>query len=140
MTVRKLHRIIGVAMLAPFAGWAITGFIFFIKPGYGGAYEPLNVKTYPLDQSIVVQPQPTWREFRYLKTVLGTHVLARTDAGWSHLDAATMQPLPRPDDDQVRRLVADAFTANPQRYGDVASAVGGTITTTTGAQVTLDWN
>jgi uncharacterized iron-regulated membrane protein len=42
MRVRNLHRIIGIALLLPFFGWAITGMVFFIKPGYAGAYEILT--------------------------------------------------------------------------------------------------
>ena len=42
MRARILHRIIGIALLLPFFGWAITGMVFFIKPGYAGAYEILT--------------------------------------------------------------------------------------------------
>ena len=36
MTIRRVHRMIGVTMLLPFVGWAMTGFIFFVKPGLRG--------------------------------------------------------------------------------------------------------
>lgn len=49
MKTRKLHRVIGLVMLLPLFGWAITGFIFFLKPGYEGAYELLQLKTYSVD-------------------------------------------------------------------------------------------
>ena len=48
-------------MLLPFVGWALTGAVFFIKPGYAGAYELLAVRTYPLDDNMPVRIQ-AWRE------------------------------------------------------------------------------
>src|SRR5215471_15267594 len=139
MTARRLHRIVGLVMLAPFAGWAITGAIFFIKPGYGGAYEALAVKTYPLDAPVTLPSNPAWLEARYLKTVLGEHLLVRTASGWTHLDPKTLESKPAPGEADVRALVAEAFTANPARYGHVERVDGLTVTTDTGVRVTLSW-
>jgi len=50
-------------MLLPFAGWAVTGAIFFIKPGYGPAYESLSIKTYPLDKPLAINPEPAGSRF-----------------------------------------------------------------------------
>lgn len=127
-------------MLLPFVGWAITGMTFFIKPGYRGAYEMLAVKTYPLAADMSAKPQPGWREVRYLKTILGTHMLVRTDTGWVHLDPATLQPAGAPAEADVRRLLADAFTSNPERYGRVVSIANGTARTDTGIEIAFDWN
>jgi hypothetical protein len=140
MKVRSLHRIIGILLLLPFFAWAITGLIFFIKPGYVGAYELLNPKTYPLDKAVNVVSEPGWREFRYLRTILGEHLLVRTDAGWKQLDPATKQPRPIPTDAEIRTLLKDAFAANPGRYGEIASISGSDIRTTTDVDVSLDWN
>jgi hypothetical protein len=126
-------------MLLPLAGWAITGAIFFLKPGYAGAYELLQVKTYPLESNIATQTDPAWLEARFVKTVLGEHLLARTSRGWIHLDPLTMQPRPEPSADDLDALVTDAFSANPARYGRVASIEGDVITTNTGIRVELDW-
>ena len=80
MKTRKLHRVIGLVMLLPLFGWALTGFIFFVKPGYEGAYELLQPKTYPMgDEKIAVTPDASWLEFRCFKTILGNHLLVRTD-------------------------------------------------------------
>src|SRR6185295_16198060 len=79
MRIRRLHRIIGIVLLLPFLGWAITGLIFFIKPGYEGAYEVLSPKTYSLDRAISISPDPSWLEFRYFRTILGEHLIARTN-------------------------------------------------------------
>ena len=126
-------------------GWAVTGFIFFVKPGYGGAYESLTVRTYPLERASSIglggQAVPgTWLEYRVFRTILGDHLVVRTAAGWHQVDPRTLQPVAAPSDDQVRRLVSDAFAANPQRYGSIARLDKSVITTDTGVEVTLDWN
>ncbi len=138
--VRKLHRVIGIVMLLPFIGWAATGAVFFIKPGYGAAYDSLAVRTYPLESPVTVRPDPAWREVRYLRTILGPHLIARTDRGWMQLNPATLQPASAPSDEDVRRLLADALTVNPARYGHIVKILGGVATTDTGAVITFDWN
>lgn len=127
-------------MLLPLTGWAVTGAIFFLKPGYGGAYEILQIKTYPLETNIAMQTDPSWTEARFVTTILGEHLLARTSRGWLHLDPRTRQPKPEPSKDDVRSLAIDAFSANPTRYGQVASIEGAKITTDTGVRVELDWS
>jgi len=140
MTPRSLHRALGVTMLLPLLAWAVTGAFFFIKPGYGGAYESLGVRTYPLTTTISMPPSADWREVRYLRTVLGDHVLARTESGWRQLDPVTRHERPTPSDADIRALVTDAFTANPERYGQIATIEGTLITTDTGVRTTIDWN
>ena len=75
-------------MLLPLVGWCVTGFVFFIKPGYEGAYELLQPKTYPLDGPLAITPDPSWLELRYLKTIIGNHLLVRTAQGWLALPLA----------------------------------------------------
>ena len=140
LTPRALHRALGITMLLPLLAWAVTGAVFFIKPGYGGAYESLAVRTYPLTAPVSVPPAADWREVRYLKTVLGDHLIARTESGWKQLDPATLQERPAPTEAEVRTLVSDAFTVNPERYGQVATIDGPVITTDTGVRATFDWN
>ncbi len=127
-------------MLLPLLAWAITGAIFFIKPGYGGAYESLVIRTYPLTTTVSVPPSADLREVRFVKTVLGDHLIARWASGWSQLDPVTLQTRPAPTEADIRALLADAFTANPARYGEFSSVDGSTITTSTGVTITLDWN
>jgi hypothetical protein len=140
MKTRALHRIIGLVMLVPLTGWVITGAVFFLKPGYVDAYEPLQVKTYPLEPNIALQPDPSWLEVRLLKSILGEHLLARTSSGWLHLDPRSLQAKPEPSTDEVRSLVTDAFSANPARYGQIASIDGTKTATNTGIRIELDWN
>jgi hypothetical protein len=140
MSTRRLHRIIGIVLLLPFLGWAITGFVFFVKPGYEGAYEVLSPKTYPLEEPVAITPQPAWLEFRYFRTVLGDHLIARTGTGWLHLNPRNLQPRSTPTEEEIKLLLADAFSANPQRYGHIAAIAGGKVRTDTGIEVALDWN
>ena len=127
-------------MLLPLVGWAATGVVFFTKPGYGAAYDALAIRTYPIDSLIAARPDPAWREVRYLRTILGLHLLVRTGQGWSQLDPVTLQSAGPPPDEAIRRLIADAFTANPERYGHIVTLAGGAATTDTGALVSFDWN
>ena len=140
MRTRALHRVTGLVMLLPLAGWAITGAVFFLKPGYAEAYEPLQAKTYPLESNIELRGDSSWLEVRLVKTILGEHLLARTSNGWLHLDPRSLQPKPEPSADEVRALVNDAVSANPARYGQITSIEGTKITTNTGIRIELDWN
>ncbi|MEO6222058.1 MAG: hypothetical protein ABIP90_02330 [Vicinamibacterales bacterium] len=137
--VRSLHKLLGLVLLLPMAGWAMTGFVFFVKPGYGGAYESLMVKTYPMQAGLPISAASGWLEYRGFRTVLGDHLLVRTTTGWRHLNPGTLQPAAAPSDVDLRRLVTDAFTANPQRYGNITRVDNGVISTDTGVEVTLDW-
>ena len=140
MKTRSLHRILGLVMLLPLTGWAITGAAFFIKPGYAGAYEMLQVKTYPLEANITVQADPSWIEVRLLKTIIGEHLLVRTTSGWLHLEPFTMRPQTEPSAEEIHALVTDAFSTNPSRYGQISTIEGTTVTTDTGIRIELDWS
>ncbi|HEY7544626.1 MAG TPA: hypothetical protein VID27_07080 [Blastocatellia bacterium] len=140
MKARRLHTIIGLIMLVPFFGWTLTGFVFYIKPGYAQAYELLQPRTYPLSSSQPIKPDPSWLEFRCVRTVLGDHLLAKTADGWLHLDPMTMRVREQPDEEETRKLVTDAFSINPERYGHIERINGNTIFTDTGVRINLDWN
>ncbi|MGE0100825.1 MAG: PepSY domain-containing protein [Blastocatellales bacterium] len=139
MKTRRLHRITGLVMLLPLLGWAATGLVFFLKPGYEGAYEMLSVRTYPLTRRYEITPGADWTEARILRTRLGDHLLVRTSSGRLHLDPETMRPRPEPSEVEVRELLKDAFSANPARYGDPVNVSKGEATTSTGVEVGLDW-
>ncbi len=139
MNARKFHRALGIILVLPFFGWALTGLIFFLKPGYKDAYETLALKTYPLEQKYTFAPDPSWLEVRYLRTVLGEHLLVRTKAGWLHLDPQTMQPQVMPSDDKIKTLLLDAFAVHPERYGQIVNITDNIAKTDTGVEITLDW-
>lgn len=126
-------------MLLPLIGWAVTGAVFFLKPGYADAYELLQIKTYPLETNFAIETDASWTEVRLVKTILGEHLLARTSRGWLHLDLYSRQPWPEPTADDIDSLVTDAISGNPQRYGRVAGIQGNKITTDTGVRIDLDW-
>lgn len=127
-------------MLLPLVAWAITGAIFFIKPGYGAAYDSLSVRTHPISTPFTVTPAADWREVRYFRSILGDHLLARTDIGWQQLDPRTLQPRDLPSDQELRALLMDAFAINFTRYGSITTINGTEATTDTGVRVRLDWH
>jgi len=141
MTTRNIHRTVGLILLLPLLGWVVTAMVFYIKPGYAGAYELLEPRTYPLNENL---PAPgadaTWLELKYVKTILGLHVIARTKEGLVQLDPHTLHPREKPDDEKIKVLLNDAFSNNPDRYGVVATISHDTIITTTNIQVMFDWN
>jgi hypothetical protein len=57
-------------------GWAGTGCVFFLKPGYADAYEFLSPKTYPLEEAASITPDPSWLEYRCFRTILGEHLIS----------------------------------------------------------------
>ncbi len=130
---------LGLLLLLPMTAWAVTGFVFFVKPGYGLAYESLMVKTYPMQGGLPISAASDWLEYRGFRTLLGDHLLVRTTTGWLHLNPGTLQPAAAPTDADVRRLVTDAFTGNPRRYGNITGFDNGVISTDTGVKITLDW-
>jgi len=140
MKARTVHRFIGLILLLPFLAWAATGFVFFLKPGYAGAYEILTPRTYPLDKAASITPDPDWLEYRYFRTVLGEHLIVRTEKGWLQLNPIDKQPKSPPTRTDIELLLKDAFTANPVRYGDISDISGTTARTSTGVEVTVDWN
>jgi PepSY-associated transmembrane protein len=140
MVSRRWHRLIGIVMLLPLIIWAVTGLVFFIKPGYKQAFEILQPKMYALEEKIALTPEPDWLEVRCFRTVLGYHLIVRTANGWSHLDPDDLSRKPLPTEDAVRRLAEDAFSSNPQRYGAVTGVEGNEIRTDTGVHVSIDWN
>jgi hypothetical protein len=138
--VRKLHRFIGLLLLLPFFGWVITGFVFFLKPGYTGAYATLNPKTYAIEHPLTIHPDPEWLEFRYLRTVLGEHLLARTASGWRQFGAEDKLPRPVPGEQQLTALLADAVSVDPTRYGRITRISDDRAITDTGIEISIDWD
>lgn len=135
---RKLHKWIGVLLLCPMLAWTFTGLIFFLKPGYDGAYENLHVKTYSFDDSINIVPSASWDEIRLVKTVLGLHLLVRAQDKNIHLDPDSLQVRDFPSRSEFSLLVNDAIRENP-RYGEIVSVQGIKAVTSTGVTIALDW-
>lgn len=140
MRVSRLHRLVGIVLILPFIGWVATGFIFFLKPGYSGAYEMPVIKTYALETPEKLDLAQGWQEIRYFRTILGNHLLVKSDNKWQQLDPYSKQPRPLPDSPQIKRLLLDALTTNPARYGHITSIDKSDAKTDTGVEINLDWN
>ena len=143
---RRTHRILGLILLLPICGWALTGFVFFIKPGYAAAYSGLRVKAYPLEGASVPPPQADWLDVRMLRTVLGDHLIVRGEGGARHLDPATLAARELPEEAAIRRLIGEAIAKDHDRYGDIVTvsrqpgdSPSASIKTTTGVDIELDW-
>ena len=127
MDSKKIHRFIGLAMLLPLLAWAVTGLIFFIKPGYEGAYEKLYLKTYPINHNISINSDNNWQEFRVIRSILGLHLLAKDNGEINQYDLQTLQIKSKPSESDIKRLIEDAISSNPQRYGTIKHIHGESI-------------
>jgi hypothetical protein len=139
VNVRRLHRFLGILLLVPLCAWVGTAAIFFLKPGYAGAYDMISVRALPLAALPSGRLPPGTLEARMVRSVLGDHLLVRTAAGWSNDDPATQRPRPAPSPDEMRALIGDAIHGKA-RYGEVVSVKGLTARTSTGVEITLDWS
>jgi hypothetical protein len=127
-------------MLLPFIAWAVTGVFFFFKPGYKNAYQPLLIKTYPIEQRIFPSSRKSWLEIRQLKTILGDHLIVKAEQGWQHLSLETLDKIEQPNKKHIALLINDAIKDNYERYGEIKFIDQFLITTTTDVRITLDWN
>ncbi|WP_196137820.1 PepSY domain-containing protein [Aliikangiella sp. G2MR2-5] len=140
MKSQKLHRYIGLAMLIPMLCWAATGVVFFIKPGYKGAYERLNLKTYPIEETVTLPKNSGWTEVRLLKSILGSHLLVKSYGKTLHLDPDTLELAPIPGESELKSLFEDITSHNLERYGSIARVEGTKAYTSNDIEVALDWN
>ncbi len=136
----RRHRLIGIILLLPFLAWSATGVFFLVRPGFAEAYERIPVRQYSLSQNLPVALQPDWRELRYFRSVLGEHLVVQTEAGWQHLHGDTGQPWPLPNATDLTRLLEDAFSFNPDRYGNIVTFDGNQARTDTGVNVNIAWD
>ncbi|MCO7224491.1 PepSY domain-containing protein [Pleionea sp. CnH1-48] len=138
--VRKFHRYLGLLMLLPFLGWAVTGVFFFVKPGYQSAYEPLNIKSYPLGKLPELPESNDWQQVRWIRSILGLHLLVEQDGKWQQLDPDTLEPRSMPDEASLLQMVNDAISANPDRYGNAKTVSEQKVLTDTNINISIDWH
>ncbi len=136
---RRIHRSIGWCLLLPFLIWAFTGLIFFLKPGYQAAFSSLNVKTYPVSQTIQINPQPQWQEIKMLQTVLGLHLLVKQSDGWQQLNPDDLTLRAEPQGQELQLLILDAMQSDVKRYGQQLQPAEHGFITETGVKIQLDW-
>ncbi len=139
----RTHRMAGILLLAPLLVWALSAIFFLVRPSYFEAYEQIPIHTYPLtsqsQEELQITAQSDWREFRYFRSILGDHLLVRTQNEWQHLHADSLNPWPLPGNEALRLLLDEAISANHERYGSIASIDGHTAMTDTGVEITVDW-
>lgn len=138
-SLNRRHRWTGIILLLPFLAWSLTGIFFLVRPGYNEAYERVPVRQYSLPQALPIPIQPHWQEVRYLRSILGKHLIVRDQNGWRHLYAETGKAWPLPPEDELKKLLQDAFAFNPDRYGKVISVAGNQATTDTGVELSVHW-
>jgi hypothetical protein len=136
---RRIHRSLGWCLVLPFLVWAVTGLVFFIKPGYQAAFSYLSVKTYPVSQTIHINPQPQWQEIKLLQTVLGLHLLVKNPEGWQQLKPDDLSLRPEPSSTELELLILDAMQVDAERYGKQLQSTAQGFVTETGVQIQLDW-
>ncbi|MCG8414465.1 MAG: hypothetical protein MI746_09635, partial [Pseudomonadales bacterium] len=108
-TLTRQHRWIGIVLLLPFLAWSLTGIFFLVRPGYEEAYERIPVRQYELPPTINLEVDPNWTEIRLFRSVLGDHLIIQDATGWHHLAADTLQQWPLPNEEDLARLLEDAF-------------------------------
>ena len=136
----RFHRFIGWVLVLPFIAWSLTGIFFLVRPAYQEAYAPLLIKSYPQEQMIQLPISDNWLEYRYLKSILGPHLLVRTGNGWRHLNPVSTEDYAVPRRIELTALVNDAMDANRARFGQIIGGSDLTFLTDTGAEISVDWN
>ena len=139
MNVKKIHKTLGFIMLLPFIAWVVTGVFFFVKPGYSEAYEKLSIQQYPNQHQLNLPHQNNWLEVRIFRSILGEHVLVKSDKQWLHLNAESFEVAYAPSPNNVELLITDAIKNNIKRYGEVVSVDGLSAITSTNVNIALNW-
>lgn len=137
---RRLHRILGWCLILPFFIWALTGLVFFIKPGYQAAFSYLTIKTYPISKTIQITPEPQWQEVKLLQSLLGVHLLVKQSDGWQQLNLDDLTLRSQPTDHELQLLIKDAISVDPKRYGKQLLKTEQGFVTDTGVHIQLDWS
>lgn len=137
---RRVHKLIGILLLLPMLVWSITGFIFFLKPGYARAYEPIDIKRYPLGELPEIAPNEDRTELRWIRSILGLHALQTSNTGTVQIHPQSGEPREQPDQEQIKRLLEDALGAkDADVWGKIAEITGSEAVTDTGIHLKLDW-
>lgn len=123
---RFLHRVLGLVLVAPLLAWSATGLLFLVKPGWTGAFEPLDAMSpKPLSPSAFVSPNdlplPTpMTRLELGATALGPVYRIRMGEETQLFDARSGRKLSPLDERAAAAVARDAArrSARPARYGD----------------------
>ena len=136
--MRRAHRFFGLLAVVPLLAWLLSGVtLVVVDPGPSDGV-PVQLPTSPLTGSITVRPEPGVEEVRLFSTALGPHVIQKTEFGWRHLDPTTGALKPMPGEDDLRRLLEEAFEGR-DGFGEITLVTADSVLTSTGRVVTLDW-
>ena len=139
--LRRWHKWLGWLLVAQLFLWAVTGAVFIFKPGYGPAYERLEISFLPVSQQDIQRvagiAKPEWQGVRILRSAAGEHLLVNTVDGVKHLDFTGVQR--NPSASVVKLLFSDSIAGKAARYGQLTDLTGLTAVTSTGVNLTLDW-
>lgn len=131
---RRLHRLLGLCLVAPFLLWTATGLLFLLKPGWRGAYEGLDAfQETPFDPLGVVplslavgKPGESGAAVHVElgSTALGLVYRIVEPETTRIVDARSGTVLSPLERDAAVKVAVDAASrsASPQRYGDVVEA------------------
>lgn len=145
---QRYHRLIGLILLLPLLTWTFTGFVFYFKPGYGNAYHQLAIQSYPITHALSIEPSvfkvytnnEPWLDTRIVHSILGIHLLVRTNDSQYHFNYNTQKPWHADKNLEIRKLIQDACDTKSKRYGKIIQLDELTATTDTQVEITLDWS
>jgi hypothetical protein len=139
--LRSWHKWLGWVLVTQLILWAVTGAIFILKPGYGPAYETPKIQFLPVSardlQRVASISNTDWQGLRILKTSVGEHLLVDTAEGVKHLNFIGEEQAPSLS--VVKHLLRESIGYNPGRYGELKSIEGLVGITSTGVELTLNW-
>ncbi len=137
--MRRAHRFFGLLAVVPLLAWLVSGVALVVMdPGPSEGTEVL-LPMRPLARSVTVRPEPGVHEVRLFSTVLGQHLIQRTEFGWRHLDPVTGELKPAPAEEELRGLLEEAF-GDSDGFGEISLVAADSVVTTTGRVITLDWS
>jgi len=137
--MRRAHRFFGLLAVVPLLAWLVSGVaLVVVDPGPPEGTD-LLLPMRPLGRSITVRPEPGVQEVRLFSTVLGQHLIQRTEFGWRHLDPLTGELKPIPAEEDLRALLEEAFV-DSDGFGEISLVAADSLVTTTGRVITLDWS
>lgn len=124
MSWRGVHRWLAIVLVAPLIVWSITGLLFHLKPGWGRAYDMLDVeRSGPPLHAEQLGGLPPFHKLEVFDTALGLIARETTDAGMQLIDdtGKLRSPLSVAD---ATTLVADAIARSPHHdaYGPLGEA------------------
>ena len=138
--LQKLFKVIGFVLALPLIVWALTGLLLIPQPSNNSLQTTIGVKQYPIIKKFTIIPHAFWQSYSVIRTVLGYHLIVKTDTGYIHLDPITFEKKNKPNEEFLKALVNDALSKKRNEYGTVVKMDGNNFTTNTGLKLTLNWN